>query len=216
MNDAFAADRARMVREQLRGRGISSPAVLDALGRVPRHEFLPEEVRGRAYADHPVGIGLGQTASQPWMVARMTEAAEPLAGAKVLEIGTGCGYQAAVLAAMGARVFTIERLPELAEAARRRLEAMGVAVTMRTGDGSTGWPEEAPFDAIVVTAGAPELPISLASQLAEGGRLVVPVGGEEEQELLVVRREAGRIVRRSICRCRFVPLLGREGWPNSN
>jgi protein-L-isoaspartate(D-aspartate) O-methyltransferase len=192
---------------------VEDPRVLAALEAVPRHLFVPEELRGRAYEDRPLSIGRGQTISQPTVVGLMTQALDLREGHRVLEIGTGSGYQTAVLLAMRARVFTVERLPELAETARRNLEAAGFeAPPLRVGDGSLGWPEHAPFDRVVVTAGAPSLPPSLVRQLREGGRMVVPLGGEEGQDLELLTRSGSGIERERICACSFVKLVGAEGW----
>ncbi|MBI2901849.1 MAG: protein-L-isoaspartate(D-aspartate) O-methyltransferase [Planctomycetes bacterium] len=209
--DAEAA-RERMVREQIEERGVRDPRVLEALRRVPRELFVPPEYADRACDDRPLPIGSGQTISQPYIVACMTEALALRGGEKVLEIGTGSGYQTAVLCTLGASVRSVERIPELADSARARLTDLGFAPGLRTGDGTVGWPEESPFDRILVTAGAPEMPISLLTQLREGGIMVVPVGGEREQELFVVRREEGFVKRTRICSCVFVKLVGREGW----
>ncbi|HYF00361.1 MAG TPA: protein-L-isoaspartate(D-aspartate) O-methyltransferase [Planctomycetota bacterium] len=206
----------RMVDGQIAGRGIRDPRVLEAMRRVPRHLFVPEALRAQAYEDHPVGIGGGQTISQPYMVALMTEALGLSGGEKVLEIGTGSGYQTAVLLAMGARVFSIERIGPLQEAAKEALRGAGFeGAVLRVGDGTLGWPEEAPFDRVLVTAGAPSVPVRLVEQLREGGAMVIPVGDEREQELLLVVREAGRVTRRRICTCVFVKLVGEEGWSSS-
>jgi protein-L-isoaspartate(D-aspartate) O-methyltransferase len=204
--------RLRMVEEQLVG--ITDPRVVRALREVPRHRFVPPDQVEHAYEDRPLGIGSGQTISQPYMVALMTQALDLCAGERVLEVGTGSGYQTAVLCALGARVCTIERIPRLAEEARRRLE--GAPVCWHVGDGSTGLASEAPFDAILVAAASPSLPISLVAQLrAEGGRMVIPVGEGKVQDLVRVRRGGGRVVRQKLCRCAFVRLLGKEGWQES-
>jgi len=193
--------------------GIRDERVLEALGSVPRHLFVPEEHAEQAYEDHPVAIGQGQTISQPYMVACMTQALELRGGEKILEVGSGSGYQTAILKALNADVYTIERLPELSERARENVERAGlVGVHYRVGDGSLGWPEEAPFDRVIVTAGAPTMPVSLVQQLRDGGSMVIPVGGEEQQELLLVRRGQGRVTREKICSCIFVKLWGEEGW----
>jgi protein-L-isoaspartate(D-aspartate) O-methyltransferase len=211
--DPFEALRHRMVEEQLAGQGIREGRVLDAFRKVPRHVFVPESEAAQAYENHPVAIGQGQTISQPYMVAVMTQALALQGGEKVLEIGSGSGYQTAILKEMGGEVYTVERLPELSERARRNVENAGYFdVHYRTGDGTRGWPEEAPFDRVIVTAGAPSLPLSLVEQLRDGGSMVIPVGGEEEQELLLVRREQGRVSRERICACVFVKLWGEEGW----
>jgi protein-L-isoaspartate(D-aspartate) O-methyltransferase len=205
--------RRQMVEVQLRARGIKDERVLEAFGRVPRHLFLPVALREYAYEDHPVGIGAKQTISQPYMVATMTEALELRGGEKVLEIGTGSGYQTAILLALGAQVYTVERLPELSEWAMGNLEQSGWAdAHFRVGDGTLGWPEEAPFDRVVVTAGAPSMPVSLVQQLREGGSIVIPVGDETQQELFILKREGGFVKKRGICACAFVKLVGEEGW----
>jgi protein-L-isoaspartate(D-aspartate) O-methyltransferase len=202
-----------MVTDQLAARGITDQRVLDAMSRVPRELFVDEHDRGRAYLDMPLRIGFGQTISQPYMVALIVQEAGVREGDRVLDIGTGSGYQAAVLAELGSEVHTIERIPELAERARERLSLAGYEnVTVHVGDGTLGLPEEAPFDAITVAAAAPDVPMSLYEQLVPGGRLVVPVGGPGGQRLeIVVRSPEGPAVRRSVP-CRFVPLLGEEGY----
>ena len=207
------ARRLNMVRDQLEERGIVDQRVLDAMARVPRELFVDERDRSRAYFDMPLRIGWGQTISQPYMVALICQTAGVKEGDKVLDIGTGSGYQAAVLAEMAGEVHSVERIPELAERARERLAAAGYdRVTVHVGDGSLGLPEEAPFDAIVVAAAAPEVPMTLYDQLVVRGRLVVPVGGPEGQRLeVVVKSPEGPAVRRSVP-CRFVPLVGAEGY----
>ncbi len=205
--------RAAMVEAQIRRRGIRDPRVLDALARVPRHEFVPANLRAMAYDDTPLPIGGGQTISQPYMVALMTEALGLRGGEKVLEVGTGSGYQAAVLAELGCRVISVERDPELAEQAARRLDRLGYDVQVVVGDGTLGVPEEAPFQAILVTAGAPRVPPSLEAQLdPQGGVLVIPVGDRGVQELLRLTRRGNRVLREDLGGCRFVPLVGKEGW----
>ena len=191
--DGRAAARARMIETLERVYGFSDDEVLAAMWRVPRERMVPERYRDRAYADHPLPIGHGQTISQPYVVAVMTRALRVREGDRVLEVGTGSGYQAAVLAEMGARVYTIEIVPELAERARRTLADLGYAdrVTVRTGDGYAGWPEHAPFDAIIVTAAPDHVPQPLVDQLAPGGRLVIPVG-RGDQELVLIEKTAGR------------------------
>ena len=213
----FSSERREMVDEQLRKRGIGNERVLDAMARVPREAFVFPDDRKRAYSDTPLSIGFGQTISQPYMVALICETAGVSEGDKVLDIGTGSGYQAAVLSEMGARVHSIERIPELAETARQRLEAAGYGdVVVHVGDGSLGLPEEAPFAAIVVAAAAPELPLTLYEQLVPQGRLVAPVGGREGQRLEVaVRSPEGPAVLHSVP-CRFVPLVGAEGYGAEN
>jgi protein-L-isoaspartate(D-aspartate) O-methyltransferase len=202
-----------MVAEQLEARGIVDRRVLDAMARVPRERFVAEGDRPRSYLDMPLRIGYGQTISQPYMVALICQTADVREGDMVLDIGTGSGYQAAVLAELGATVHTIERIPQLASRARERLEEAGHgSVEVHVGDGSLGLPAEAPFDAIVVAAAAPVMPASLYEQLVARGRLIVPVGGPEGQRLeVIVRSPEGPAVTRSVP-CRFVPLVGAEGF----
>lgn len=205
--------REAMVRDQIRARGIVSPRLLEAMLTVPRHEFVPEGYAELAYGDQPLPIGEGQTISQPFMVAAMIEALELTGAERVLEVGTGSGYQAALLGRLAREVFTIEAISALAEVALERLERLGFSnVAVRVGDGTLGWPEKAPFDAIVVSAAAPRIPAPLVEQLRDGGRLVIPVGDEQQQELLQVRRRGGDIVSQTLHYCRFVPLVGRYGW----
>ena len=206
-------DRQTMVDRQLRARDIADERVLEAMGRVPRELFVPESERGHAYADAALPIGHGQTISQPYMVARIAEALALRPGERVLDVGTGSGYQAAVLAELGADVVTIERIPELAESARASLAAAGYdRVDVRVGDGTLGVPELAPFDAVAVAAAAPAFPETLYDQLRPRGRLVVPVGGERVQRLeVIVRSPEGPAVVHSVP-CRFVPLVGEEGF----
>ena len=197
-----------MVRAQIEERGIDNPAVLAALRAVPRHELVPAAVREEAYSDHPLPIGFDQTISQPYIVALMTDLAAVERGDKVLEVGTGSGYQAAVLAEMGARVFSIEIVEPLARRAAADLERLGYRrVHVRAGDGYRGWPSEAPFDAIIVTAAPPAVPAPLKEQLAVGGRLVIPVG-EGIQELRTIRRTAGGFEEEPTIAVRFVPMTG--------
>jgi protein-L-isoaspartate(D-aspartate) O-methyltransferase len=202
-----------MVAGQLEARGIVDRRVLDAMARVPREAFVFESDRKRAYLDMPLRIGFGQTISQPYMVAIICQTADVHEGDRVLDIGTGSGYQAAVLAELGAEVHTIERIPELADRAQARLEAAGYgSVDVHVGDGSLGLPEHAPFDSIVVAAAAPDVPASLYEELVPGGRLVVPVGGVDGQRLeVIVATPEGPAVMKSVP-CRFVPLLGAEGF----
>jgi protein-L-isoaspartate(D-aspartate) O-methyltransferase len=205
-----AAAREAMVSDQIAGRGIRDPDVLRAMRTVPRHEFVPESERAHAYEDRPLPIGQGQTISQPYIVAFMTDAAEVRAGTRVLEIGTGSGYQAAVLAEVGADVYSIEILAPLAEVARAALARTGYGrVHVRTGDGRKGWPEAAPFDAILVTAAAARVPPALLEQLAPDGRLVMPVG-RGWQEIEVHRRTPSGIVVDRVLSVRFVPLVGSD------
>jgi len=207
--------RRRMVERQLRGRGVRDERVLAAMERVPRHRFVPAFTEEEAYGDHPLPIGQGQTISQPYMVARMTELAAPGGGDRVLEVGAGCGYQTAVLAELSGKVFACELLPGLAGDAARRLEELGLAedrVRVEARDGSLGWPEHGPFDVILVAAGAPAVPEPLVEQLAEGGRLVIPVGGQFSQVLRRITRRDGELESMSDTPCRFVDLRGVHGW----
>ena len=215
-DDHAAAARATMVTRQLRGRGIADERVLRAMGQIPREEFVRASERGLAYADEALPIEAGQTISQPYMVARMTELLAPRAGDRVLEIGTGSGYQAAILALLGAAVVSIERQPELAALARVRLARLGLggAVEVRVGDGSVGDPSGAPWDGIIVTAAAPAIPASLREQLSpDGGRLVIPVGDRGRQDLLLVTRRGNEWTETNDGPCVFVPLVGAEGFP---
>jgi protein-L-isoaspartate(D-aspartate) O-methyltransferase len=206
-------ERERMVEEQLVRRGIADSRVLDAMRKVPRHLFVEEALRDRAYGDHPLPIGEGQTISQPYMVAAMTQWLGLQGPEKVLEIGTGSGYQTAVLAELARRVCSIERLPGLAARARRVLEELGYTnAVVRTGDGTYGWPDEGPFDRVLVTAGAPAVPGPLFQQLVEGGRMVVPVGETQAQTLHVVDKVDGQMRTSMDCGCVFVKLVGRYGW----
>jgi protein-L-isoaspartate(D-aspartate) O-methyltransferase len=209
----YAAQRVEMIEKQLRRRGISDPAVLAAMTEVPRHEFVPQELGSHAYDDLPLPIGGGQTISQPYIVAAMTLALHLQPGDRVLEIGTGCGYQAAVLSRLAKEVFTIERRPELASAASAILARLGYAnAHVHCGDGTLGLPELAPFDAILVAAAAPAVPKPLLAQLAEGGRMILPVGDAEHQELQLVERRGDAFPTKMLEGCRFVPLVGYHGW----
>ncbi len=215
---AHAAARRRMVERQLAARGIRDPRVLAAMGTVPREAFVSDRQAAYAYEDRPLPIGEGQTISQPYVVAVMIEAAAPVPTDRALEIGTGSGYSAAVLASIVAEVYTVERLPALAEAAAGRLAALGYrTVHVRCGDGTLGWPEHAPYDVIVVTAGGPRVPPALLEQLAPGGRLVMPVGEDPySQRLVRVRRRADAGVSEDRLEAvAFVPLIGAQGWPVS-
>lgn len=207
--EAFAIARHDMIEGQLRSRGIDDPQVLTAMDRVPRHRFVPEEYRGQAYDDHPLPIGWGQTISQPYVVALMADLLELEAGDRVLEIGTGSGYNAAVLSQLAGRVYSIEIVDPLGRRASHTLADLGYDnVEVRVGNGYLGWPEQAPFDAIVLTAAPPKIPEELLLQVTVGGRVVLPVG-VEEQELVVLTRTADGWQRREVLPVRFVPMTGR-------
>ncbi len=209
----YDKERLRMVDDQIVSRGVKDERVLAAMRKVPRHEFLPDAIRGMAYADNALPIGEGQTMSQPYMVALMTELMGLTGCERVLEIGTGSGYQAAVLAELCGKVFTVERVKPLAEKARLVLDRLGYrSVAIKVYDGTYGWKEMAPFDAIMVTAGAPEIPGPLLDQLKPGGRMVIPVGDRSTQRLLKVVRAGERPVIESSIPCVFVPLIGVHGW----
>jgi len=209
----FGRHREEMVRKQIEARGITDPRVLAAMRKVPRHLFVSEALWDQAYGDYPLPIGAQQTISQPYIVAEMTQALQLTEDDRVLEIGTGSGYQAAILAEIGYRVYTVERIHTLYIAARRLFDRLHYHnIIMRYSDGSVGWEAEAPFDAIIVTAGAPEIPQSLVSQLGPGGRLVIPVGDQHTQELVRIYRDEHGIQRISLGGCRFVKLIGEHGW----
>ncbi len=209
--DPYADSRRRMVTEQLVARGISNPKVLEAMRRVPRHEFVPALMRSAAYTDRPLPIGHDQTISQPFIVAFMTEALDPRPTDRVLEIGTGSGYQAAVLAGLVAQVYTIEIVAPLGERARADLARLKYAnVHVRVGDGYEGWPEHAPFDAIIVTCSPEHVPQPLVDQLRDGGRMIIPVGSPMlGQELVLLEKRAGAVVKREVMPVRFVPMTGK-------
>ncbi len=209
--DAYADSRRRMVTEQLVSRGISNPRVLEAMRRVPRHEFVPALMRPAAYTDRPLPIGHDQTISQPYIVAFMTEALDPKPADRVLEIGTGSGYQAAVLAGLVAQVYTIEIVAPLGERARADLARLKYTnVHVRVGDGYEGWPEHAPFDAIIVTCSPEHVPQPLVDQLRDGGRMIIPVGSPMlGQELVLLEKRAGAVVKREVMPVRFVPMTGK-------
>jgi len=204
----YQAQRLAMV-DLIAARGVEDSATIASMRAVPRHEFVPSDQRRRAYGDHPLPIGLGQTISQPYIVAYMTEILRPHPGMKVLEIGTGSGYQAAVLAEIGCDVYTVEIFEALATAARERLERLGYAVTARHADGHFGWPEAAPFDVVIVTAAAGYIPPALVEQLKSGGRMVIPVGSVYgvQNLILVEKDDAGEVTTRNLLPVRFVPML---------
>jgi protein-L-isoaspartate(D-aspartate) O-methyltransferase len=212
-NSSMTSGIRKKLVEQLRERGIKDERVLRAIEKIPREEFLDEHFLHQAYEDNALPIGEGQTISQPYTVAFMTEALELKAGEKVLEIGTGSGYQAAVLAELGVRVYTIERHMALAELAAKRLEKLKYRVVSRTGDGTRGWADYAPFDGIIVTAGAPDVPKSLTKQLnPSGGRLLIPIGDRATQTMFRITRNGDELKGEELSSFKFVPLIGKEGW----
>jgi len=209
----LAHERTKMVESQLVARGIKNPRVLAAMQKVHRHVFLEEALQCQAYGDHPLPIGEKQTISQPYIVALMTQALELTGREKALEIGTGSGYQTAILAELADMVYSVERIPVLVYKARKVLDELGYFnVNIRIGDGTRGWPEESPYDAIIVTAASPEIPAPLTEQLTTGGRLVVPVGGRYSQELIRVERTETGLIQTNLGGCRFVSLIGQHGW----
>ena len=210
----FEAERHEMLALQLRPRGIRDSRVLEAMFEVPRHKFVPPSLAVHAYEDRPLPIGEHETISQPYIVAAMTQAAQVRPGEKILEVGTGSGYQAAILAHLGARVYSVERNAALAETTRIRLAELGYEkVTVICGDGSEGYPSEAPYNAILITAAAPEVPPILPDQLAKGGHLVIPVGDLAHQDLLLIFKHGGQHHTRTLDPCQFVLLIGKYGWP---
>jgi protein-L-isoaspartate(D-aspartate) O-methyltransferase len=209
----YELSRKAMVEQQCRARGVRCERVLEAMLRVPRHEFVQGALKERAYDDYPLPVGEGQTISQPYMVALMTEALNLGGEEKVLEIGTGSGYQTAVLAELVNGVFSVERIELLAKQARALLDRLGYGhVLVKVGDGTLGWKEYSPFDRILVTAGSPDVPPSLFEQMKAGGKLVIPLGGTHSQMLTLVEKKNEKEVRHSLCGCTFVPLIGRQGW----
>jgi protein-L-isoaspartate(D-aspartate) O-methyltransferase len=205
--------RERMVKTQLVPRGIKNPRVLKVMGKIPRNRFIEEALSGEAYNDHPLPIGHKQTISQPYIVALMTEALELTGDEKVLEIGTGSGYQTAILADLSGKVFTVERIRDLMVKARNILADLGYNnIMFKAFDGTLGWKEYEPYDAIMVTAGAPKIPEPLLDQLADGGRLIIPVGNRFSQELIKVTKKNGNIIQKNFGGCRFVDLVGVHGW----
>lgn len=209
----FEEARKRMIENQLVRRGIRDAGLLEAMGKIPRHRFVGKEMKDEAYADRPLPIGNGQTISQPYMVALMTEALQLTGKEKILEIGTGSGYQAAILAELSSWVYTVEKFPDLLEKAVDVLRELGYDnFSAKVGDGTLGWEEHQPFDSIIVTAGAPDIPRALQDQLAEGGRMLIPVGDRFLQDMILVTRKEGDLERQSLGGCRFVPLTGEQGW----
>jgi protein-L-isoaspartate(D-aspartate) O-methyltransferase len=211
--DGFAEARQRMVQWDLMGRDITDPDVLNVMGQIRREEFVPEQYRWQAYADSPLPIGMGQTISQPYIVALMTQELRLNPDCEVLEVGTGSGYQTVVLSKLAKKVYTIERFVELSESARAVLSTLGISnVEFSVSDGSCGWPEKKCFDRIIVTAAVPKMPEPLVHQLAEGGLIVAPVGGAGVQQLVVAEKKTGKLIERVVCDCRFVKLLGEYGF----
>lgn len=210
---AYEQERNAMVIQQLIPRGISDERVLEAFRKVLRHEFIPKNLLTEAYNDYPLPIGEGQTISQPYMVALMTECLKLKGTERVLEIGTGSGYQTAILAELAKEVYSIERFQSLAQKAQEVLDSLGYKnVKITVGDGTLGWQEHAPYDGILVTAGAPHAPNSLIKQLSDNGRLVIPIGGSFSQVLTVMEKKKNKTVSTEVCGCVFVPLVGKEGW----
>ncbi|MCK4625469.1 MAG: protein-L-isoaspartate(D-aspartate) O-methyltransferase [Phycisphaerae bacterium] len=209
----FASLRCAMVERQLRARGISDRRVLEVMGEMPRERFLTRTHQHEAYADRPVPIGFGQTISQPYIVALMSQELDVRPKHRVLDVGAGSGYQTAILSRLGREVFAIERITELSDMAGLVLTGLGIDnVTLTTGDGTLGWAEHAPFDRIICGAAGPDVPEAWIEQLADGGRIVMPVGGPEVQNLVAVEKHGDKITRRDICGVRFVKLIGRQGW----
>ncbi len=209
----FSELRRKMVNEQIITRGITDKKVIDALLKIPRHEFIGPNLWDQVYNDYPLPTGCGQTISQPYMVALMTQLLELTGQEKVLEIGTGSGYQTAVLAELSHDVYSVERFEKLANAAKQVLDTLNYKnISIKVGDGTTGWVEFSPYDCIIVTASSPEIPQPLIEQLTDNGRMVIPVGGAFSQELTLVRKKGDKIITNSICGCVFVPLVGDYGW----
>jgi protein-L-isoaspartate(D-aspartate) O-methyltransferase len=210
-------ERIRMVERQIIARGITNPRILAAMRRIPRHVFIPPPYDRSAYDDNPLPIGDGQTISQPYIVALMTDLLNPGPGDAVLELGTGSGYQTAILAALSEHVVTVERIPAMADLARSNFSRVGITnIDMVIGDGTKGYPSAAPYNAILITAAAPQIPPPLIEQLADGGRLVAPVGNRDLQELVCVRRTGAQVVESLHGGVRFVPLIGKHGWQGEN
>ena len=211
--DKFKQLRKEMVELQLIKRGITDKGVIDAFREIPREMFVAEDLKNSAYMDSPLPIREGQTISQPYIVALMTESLSLSKEDIILEVGTGSGYQAAILSKIVKKVYTVERNPSLAEASKKALKELGIKnVSIKTGDGTIGWPEHAPFDGILVTAAAPYIPEHLKSQLKEGRNMVLPIGGKSFQDLVVVTKINGELEEETLCGCMFVPLIGEQGW----
>lgn len=211
-----ADERSRMVEQQVRARGVRNPRVLEAMREIPRHLFIPPPYTTSAYTDAPLPIGNGQTISQPYIVALMTELLDPQPDGNILEIGAGSGYQAAVMSRLVRQVTTIERISSVADLARENITKIGLKnIRILVGDGTVGYPRYAPYDGIIITAATPDIPAPLVNQLAEGGTLVAPVGGRESQELITLKRMGGRTMQASHGGVRFVPLIGEFGWADS-
>ncbi len=211
--DNYEIARKRMVEEQIKSRGIKDPTTIEAFMKVPRHLFVEEALWGQAYSDYPLPIGQAQTISQPYIVALMTEGLELTESDRVLEIGTGSGYQTAILAEIAELVFSIERKNELSEQAKKMLTKLKYTnIEIKVDDGTQGWKSESPFDAIIVTASSPDIPSPLTDQLKDGGRMVIPVGGRVSQDLIKIRKVKGKIKKENMGGCRFVKLIGEYGW----
>jgi len=211
--DSFTRAREKMLKRDLMGRDIIDPDVLRVMGQIPREQFIPQPYRSQAYADCPIPIGLGQTISQPYIVALMTQQLKVNRDCEVLEIGTGSGYQSAILAKLVKKVYTIERFAALSESAKAVLDRLGISnVEFYVGDGSCGWPEKREFDRIIITASVPRIPEPLIEQLKEDGLIVAPVGPADVQELVVCEKKKGKLAQRVICGCRFVKLVGKYGF----
>ena len=215
MDVTFDAQRSRMVEEQIKARGLTDERLLAAFRKVPRHLFVPRELQAEAYEDHPLPIASGQTISQPYIVALMISRLRLQGHERVLEIGSGSGYQTALLAELALEVFSVERLPELLRQVKERLDQLRyLNVHLSAGNGTLGWPKHAPYNAILVSAAAPEVPAPLVEQMAEGGRMILPIGPSSAQRLNEIENRRGSITRREIAGCVFVPLIGRYGWPS--
>lgn len=213
----YAVLRKRMVDEQLTARGIDNKRVLDAFSKVERHKFVPNELMASSYADFPLPIGEGQTISQPYIVALMTQYLDLKGEEKILEIGTGSGYQTAILAELAKEVYSVERFSSLSEKAEKTLKEMGYTnINLQVGDGTLGLPEYAPFDRVLITAGSPRIPLPITEQLAENGKIVLPLGENYSQVLTLIEKKGVKMESTHICGCVFVPLIGKHGWRNEN